>query len=292
MKNNNESAIERIISKKETLSKKQKQLCDFLIENHNKIATLTMKELADQAEVGTSTVMRTIKELNYSSFNELKKELHIASLQKRPTTWWPLQHTDVDHTKNPTNENPYYWNEILESLDHTFTNDLNQGIEETVKLMKKASRINVLGLRSSKIPASYFASLLKEFTSNIQQLSNEVEFIYDRILQMDTSEIIVVFVQSPFAVETLKAANYCYEKGIKIILITDLLSCPIVPKADITLLVETCKNQYSIVSSIALVEVLIIKYALALLPKSMKNLELLGKVLVDENVTTTYKGLL
>lgn len=286
---NNKTAIDRIINKKERLSNKQRQLCDYIVENNNKIATLTIKELADKADVGTTTVMRTIKRLNYASFTDFKKDMHQASLEQRPTTWWPLQKVN---TNEENGELPHFWNEILMSMDKTYTNDLVDNIDEAVSLMKKSSRINVLGLRSSKAAATYFGTLLSEFSPNVYQLSNEVEFLYDHILQMKKSEVIFVFVQSPFAVYTLRAAEYCKKMGVKIVLVTDLLSCPIVPISDILLKVETCENQYSIVSTIALVEILVIKYARATLPESMHYLEKLGKVLVDENVATTYKGIL
>lgn len=109
---------------------------------------------------------------------------------------------------------------------------------------------------------------------------------------MEKDEIVFIFVQTPFATETLKAAEYCHKLGIKIVLVTDLLSCPTASIAEITLKVESSKKQYSIVSTMALVELLIIKFAHALLPDSKSNLEELGKVLVEEGVMKSFKDTL
>lgn len=284
-----DNAIQRIILKKETLTNKQKQFCDHVVENTNEVATLTIKDLADQSNVGTTTVMRTIKRLGYQGFTEFKKAIHKASVDQRPSIWWPVDNqstsTQIDHSLSNL------WNEILMSLDQTYTDNIIKDIEATIELMKESSRINVLGLRSSKIPATYFASSMLEYTNKVNQLSNEVEFLYDRILQMKKDEIIFIFVQSPFATETLKAAEYCHKLGIKIVLVTDLLSCPTASIAEITLKVETPKKQYSIVANVALVELLIIEFAYVLLPDSKNNLENLGEVLVEEGVMKSFKGI-
>lgn len=283
-----DNIIQRILLEKEAFSNKQKQFCNYVVENTNEIATLTMKDLAVQSDVGTTTIIRTIKKLGFEGFSEFKKAIHKTSVNQLSRTWWPV---DNQTTSTPKDHSvSYLWNEILMSLDQTFTDNLIKNIKETIELMKKTSRINVIGLRSSKAPATYFASSMLEYTNKVHQLSNEVEFLYDKILRMEKDEIIFIFVQSPFAVETLKAAQYCHKRGIKIVLVTDLLSCPTTSIAEITLKVESPQEQYSIVSTIALVELLIIQFARALLPNSKNNLEELGKVLVEEEVMKSFKG--
>lgn len=171
-----DNAIQRILFIKETLTNKQKQFCDYVVENTNEIATLTIKDLANYSDVGTTTIMRTIKRLGYQGFTEFKKAMHKASVNQRSSTWWPVDNQRISTQKDHSMS--YLWNEILISLNQTFTDKMIKDIKVTIELMKKASRINVIGLRSSKIPATYFASSMLEYTNKVNQLSNEVEFLY------------------------------------------------------------------------------------------------------------------
>src|SRR5690625_8005647 len=68
--------LERLISIQSSLPRKQEQLSAYILENHHSIGIMTIKELAENAGVGTTTVMRLIKALGYDSFVELKKEFH------------------------------------------------------------------------------------------------------------------------------------------------------------------------------------------------------------------------
>ena len=46
--------------------------------------------------------------------------------------------------------------------------------------MMEASRINLLGLRSSRTVSLYLESAIDRFYPHVRQLSNESEFLYDK----------------------------------------------------------------------------------------------------------------
>ncbi|MEH7200243.1 MurR/RpiR family transcriptional regulator, partial [Priestia megaterium] len=67
----NQSIIAEIINIKDSLPKKQRQLCDYILKNYQSIGLITIKELAHNAKVGVSTIMRTVHALGYNHFNDL-----------------------------------------------------------------------------------------------------------------------------------------------------------------------------------------------------------------------------
>ncbi|SFD87796.1 DNA-binding transcriptional regulator, MurR/RpiR family, contains HTH and SIS domains [Lentibacillus persicus] len=282
----NDTVIGKLIRVKEELPRKQKMLANYIIENSEQIGIMTAKELADKANVGTTTVMRLTNRLNYNSFNVLKKDLYNASLNYGLTTWWHLKKS-FENDQPTNNTVGHVWEEVITLLEKTLSEAFYFNFNKTINLMLESSRINILGLRSSKIAANYLGFLLEEFSPKINQISNDAEFLYDRLLQINKGEILIIFGHSPFAVQSVEAAKYCYENGIQVILITDLMSSPITQYSSILLNVKASSKQYSIVPTITLIEALVIEYGRRTSDHSIEHLDKLGRLLNEKNITTS-----
>lgn len=72
------------------LSRKQRRVYEFLLENQVAVANLTLEELAAQLDVSVSTIIRLSKELGYDGFGELKREMRQEFLR----TLAPLEQFD------------------------------------------------------------------------------------------------------------------------------------------------------------------------------------------------------
>jgi hypothetical protein len=59
--------------------------------------------------------------------------------------------------------------------------------------------------------------------------------------------------------KTIEAAQFCHERGIKIILLTDHLTCPIAQYASVVLKTEPSEQQHSIVPAISIIEAIVIE---------------------------------
>jgi len=279
----NNEIVTKLINIKEQLPKKQKKLCNYMIENYEHIGIMTVKELAEKANVGTTTVLRVTKNLNFSSFSELKKMFHKATINENSNTWWHLKKSIEDNTS--VNSAIQVWGEVTELLGKTMNDTFLKSFQQAVNLMLESERINILGLRSSKVPAKYLEYLLKEFSTKIHQISDDVEFLYDRLLQMTTNEILIAFAHPPYTVQTIEAIKYCNKKGIKTILITNSMSIPIVSNVDLVVKIQASTTQYSIVPTISLIEAIVIEYGRNMSESSTKQLDEIGKILSENKVT-------
>ena len=85
-----QTTINKIVDIKDSLPKRQRQLCDYILKNYQSIGLITVKELADNAEVGISTVMRTINALGYENFNDLRKDVYDESISS-DSEWGTLK---------------------------------------------------------------------------------------------------------------------------------------------------------------------------------------------------------
>ncbi|MCM3411835.1 MurR/RpiR family transcriptional regulator [Metabacillus litoralis] len=276
--------LDHIISVKDTLPKKQKQLCDYLLENHQDIGLLTVKELAKKANVGTTTVLRLVKILGYDNFFDLKKEFH--EIQKEYSDKWE----NVQKSFQRIEENQDYkilsnvWQEGVSLLDKSLNPQLVENFKKAMDLISNAERINILGLRPYKAVAIYLELLIEEFHSNTRQLSYDSESMFDRILQFEKNEVIILFGFAPYTQRTIDAADVAYKQGIPIVLITDQLSCPIASFSSVILKVEAGENLFTIIPIIALVEAIVIELGTRHSATSIQKIRNLVETLKDKKI--------
>jgi DNA-binding MurR/RpiR family transcriptional regulator len=187
------TTINKIIDIKDSLPKRQRQLCDYILKNYQSLGLITVKELADDAKVGISTVMRTINALGYEGFNDLRKDIYGESVPS--VSKWTLKKSlkviQKDEQKVPTLMQ--VWKESVNLLNKSLNSDLIESFDHAIDLIIKSNYINVLGTRPYRATALYFELLLGEFYPRIRQLGHDTEVIYDRILQFEKDEILVVF---------------------------------------------------------------------------------------------------
>jgi len=283
-----QSIITEIINIKESLPKKQRQLCDYILKNYQSIGLITIKELSHNAKVGVSTIMRTVNALGYDHFNDLRKDLYDESV---PTnSKWTLQKsfsaipTEGENVPTLVQVSKESINLLDKSLDST----LLENFETTIDLILHASHVNVLGSRPYKAMALYFEQLLGEFYSKIRQLSHDTEVLCDRILQFEEDEVLLVFAFEPYTNRIIEAVTLAHELGIKVILISDHISCPIIQYASVTLKVEVSEEKFSVVPIIVLIEALVIELGKRSSEESIKKLKKLEKTLIEKNVTFSY----
>jgi DNA-binding MurR/RpiR family transcriptional regulator len=240
------------------LPKKQEQLCEYILKNHQDIGLLTVKELANNAGVGTTTVMRLIKDLGYDSFFDLKKDFHDIQVDYSDK-WENVQKSFEGDESKAYQTLSSVWREGVNVLEQSLNPQLVENFNAAMDLIADAERINLLGLRPYKAVAIYMELLIEEFHSKTRQLSYDSESMIDRILQFNKNEVIVLFGFTPYTQSTIDAATVAHQQGVPIILITDHLSCPIASYSTVILKIEPSDQHFTILPIIALVEAIVIE---------------------------------
>ncbi|WP_101845097.1 MurR/RpiR family transcriptional regulator [Halobacillus sp. Marseille-P3879] len=277
-----ENILDYIISNKSRLTKKQQLLCDYVLENHKDIGLMTVKELAEKANVGKTTVLRFVQELGYDSFFELKKEFH--EVQKDYSDKWEnVQQSFLEVQENNVNKTLYsVWQEVLKVLDNSLNPQLLDNFEAALELLEKAKSINLLGSRPYKAIAIYTEALIGEFDSRVRQLSH-TDAILDHVLQFDEDDVLVIFTFSPYLQRDIDAAELAFQQNASIILITDYLSCPITDKANVVLKLESSDRYYTLVPMLSLVEAMVIELGRRQSGSSVNRIKKLVNTLREKN---------
>ncbi len=278
------NVLEHIIMVKDTLPNKQRQLCRYILEHHQDIGLFTVKELANNAGVGTTTVLRLVKLLGFNSFFDLKKEFH--DIQKDYSDKWENVQRSFGSTEEDNNHKTLstVFQEGIHLIDKTLNPQLIENFEKAMDLISNAKRINLLGLRPYKAVAIYTELLIEEFHSKTRQLSYDSDSMFDRILQFEKNEVFIIFSYTPNTQRAVDAAKVAYEQGIPIILVTDHLSSPIASYANVILKTESSENHFTIIPIIAIVESIVIELGIRQSKTSIKRIQTLVDTLKDKKI--------
>ncbi|OLS40074.1 MurR/RpiR family transcriptional regulator [Bacillus sp. MRMR6] len=280
----NISIIDKLVEKSAQLPKKQQILCNDIIENYREVHVLTIAELARRNQVGTTTVIRLVQSVGYNSFQDFKKSLQEYALASSVDKWSYLKNAFSEGVADD-HALPNSFQELSKALNGTVNEENILNITKAVSMLIEAKKIHVLGVRVSKVAALYFDLVLTSFSTKVHQLSYDNEFVFDRILQFEKGDIMVVFASSIMTKRTIEAVKLCHELGHRIVLITDLSPCPASSYADAVLKAVPSKNRFSIIPILAIAEAIIIELGRQTSEESIHNLEKIGSVLRDKNIS-------
>ncbi|MGF7500894.1 MurR/RpiR family transcriptional regulator [Staphylococcus ureilyticus] len=281
--NQNPDLKSKIVKVKKSLPKKQQKLCDFILKHFEDLGLITIKELSQQAEVGVSTVMRTMHALDYENFNDFRKDIYSEALPNE--TKFSLKNAFGDINREQGYALTDVWNKSVDLLNQSLKPDLIENFVTAVEYIENATSVCILGTRPYRATALYFEHLLNEFYLNIHQLSNDTDAIFDKITKMTKNDILIVFAFEPYTNSVIQAVKETKRQGNHIILITDYDSSPVLEHATITLKLSVRKDHFSIIPIIALIDALVLELGRRTSANALSNLEKLEDVLYRNNIT-------
>ncbi|WP_204180158.1 MULTISPECIES: MurR/RpiR family transcriptional regulator [unclassified Staphylococcus] len=281
--NQNPDLKSKIVKVKKSLPKKQQKLCDFILKHFEDLGLITIKELSQQAEVGVSTVMRTMHALDYENFNDFRKDIYSEALPNE--TKFSLKNAFGDINREQGYALTDVWDKSVDLLNQSLKPDLIENFATAVEYIENATSVCILGTRPYRATALYFEHLLNEFYLNIHQLSNDTDAIFDKITKMTKNDILIVFAFEPYTNSVTQAVKETKRQGNHIILITDYDSSPVLEHATITLKLSVRKDHFSIIPIIALIDALVLELGRRTSANALSNLEKLEDVLYRNNIT-------
>jgi DNA-binding MurR/RpiR family transcriptional regulator len=276
---------DKLIEIQDTLPKQQHRVCKYIINNIDEISTMTIKELAKQSGVGTTTILRFIEEIGYRKYPHFKNDIIKYNFSNKRNTWWHLKKSleEIDEAENSLVKVGKSGIEDIESMMREF--DIKE-YETFLQRLLDADKVHFLGMRTSKSLALYFEMMLRGILDNLNQLSLNSDFIYDESLEFKENDVLIVIALSPYATQTIDFVKYCRKsQDINIVVITDLETCPLIQDSDAHLIVGQSKNRYSLITALTLIESLIIDLGKNK-PDSTKRISRLNEIHHGNNITT------
>lgn len=227
------------------LSKGQKLIAQYILNNYDKVAFMTACKLGETVGVSESTVVRFANALGYSGYPKLQAALQELIKNKLTTV------QRVEMANDYSDENTIL-NKILkgdiDNIRETLEEIDGEAFQEAVSRLLKARKIYILGMRTSFVVAQYLGFYLGIILDNVHTVRMDMGDAFEQIVRIGEYDVVIAFSFPRYSKKSFQLVKYAKEKGAKVISITDSLFAPIASVSDNTLIVKS--NMASFVDSL------------------------------------------
>jgi len=234
----NEMTTERIealiISKYKGLSRNQRKVADYILNNMNESAFLSVIDIGDKCGASKATVVRFAQSIGFEGFIEFRNELHAAVQTKFSyMERFPLlADSDKETIYEVAQQEVKNINQTMESLSLESFNAI-------IDLFQKSNCIYTYGHGISALMSQVLAYSLNQVSVLARSMASSHLSFEEQVMFLGSKDVVVLFSFPPYSKSTLDAACLAAEKGAKVIAITDARSAPIVPLTNINLFVQS-----------------------------------------------------
>jgi DNA-binding MurR/RpiR family transcriptional regulator len=255
---NEEDAVSKRISEAfDLLSKGQRQVARFVVDNQTYVAFSSAADVAQKADVSIATVIRFCQTVGYQGYPDLQDEIQerlprfmttVQRVEERLTSPIPEEDVmarvfarDIDNVK-----------QAMEQVDQEL---LNAVVDE----MSNAAKILVIGEALSSPPALFFGHSLKVMGFPVETIITGGVPLSLELSKLKEDNLLIGISFWRYFQETFNSFCWAGNVGAKRIAITDSDLSPLTKVADyaFTIPVEGIAHSISPVASMSLINVFI-----------------------------------
>lgn len=269
--------LQKIQSEYGSLSKAQKTVASYVLENYKDIPFLSVTALAREIGVSEATIIKFCTLLGFDGFGSFKRVLS-EYVQSEMTTYSTLE-SGAEEIRDESD----IWDRVCSceaaNISQTLNNPLNRAnFAPFIEMINKAKNVYILGFRSSAILAQYAVLYLNQQNINAVAVTPSIGAYADTLCRITEEDLFITITFSRYSKEAVKALEIMSNRGVPCVLITDSPANPVFPKAD---LVFSCamKSYYyaaSHVGALALINAVCTALSLTHMEETtehLKNLE-------------------
>lgn len=257
MKNNRTNELlNQIRERYAKLSKGQKLLAGYIMENYDKAVFLTASRLGKTVGVSESTVVRFATQLGYEGYPEFQRALEelvrnkLNSIQRMEVAYGRISQSEILETVLQSD---------AEKIKMTVANIDKDHFEKAVDMMLHAKRIYIVGIRSCAPLASFLGFYLNLIFENVTLVNtNSSSEIFEQLIRIGEEDVIIGISFPRYSVRTLKALEFANNRKAKIITLTDSMhspmtsyaSCNLIARSDMASIVDSLVAPLSVVNAL------------------------------------------
>ncbi len=233
-----------------SMTKKQRQVADYIKENIDTMSFITLKEMSKELGITEITILNACKVLGYNSFNEVKYEVRkYINVNRRMVLYSQNDYFNITLPEYELSDKERLLTEIcLEErglMDEYVRNFDSRQIMEAARLFLEGSKIILCGMGMSYILCQWLASDLGGVqipTMITNPELNESVFATLPAIGADTLLVAISFPDYYFMTEQI--ARYAKKKRAKVLSITDSPEAGVVKYADMFLTVRSTTRMF------------------------------------------------
>jgi DNA-binding MurR/RpiR family transcriptional regulator len=248
--------LKNIEEKYAKLSKGQKSLADFVVNNYDKAVFMTAAKLGEVVGVSESTVVRFATTLGFSGYPGFQRQLKEVVRNKLNS----IQRMEV--TSDRMGESQILDSVLRSDIDQikkTLSDIDYKAFNEAVVTIANARKVYVVGLRSCAPLASFLGLYLNLICESVAVIHyNSSSEVFEHMMRVNEQDVVIGISYPRYSMRTLKALEFASSRQAKVITLTDSIhspinlysSCNLIAKSDTTSIVDSLVAPLSVINAL------------------------------------------
>lgn len=221
----------------ESLSKRLRQVAQYVVDHPNNIAFGTVQVIAKDAKVHPSTLVRFANAFGYSGFSEMQRLFQQQLLQESPSYTERIR-IARENLGDPGSQSPH---QLLGEFVHADSlalqglqdNIPGDALDRAIDILARADSTHIVGMRRSFVAASYFSYALRHIHRKAYLVDNLAGMHKEQASTIGPSDAVLAISFRPYAPETDETVRIASERNAPVIVITDSKLSPLASQATV-----------------------------------------------------------
>ncbi|MDO5292558.1 MAG: MurR/RpiR family transcriptional regulator [bacterium] len=225
---------ESIAIKMGSMSKTQRKIADYILNNRIDTAFFNVKQLAKNADVSDASIIRFANFLGYTGYSQLQQLFQESTQSKLKSNKTESELQDQSDTQLLEG----IFQKEIQHIQVTYDNLNTEEFFHIADSIVNAKRVFIICGRSTRTLGSYFEYYLKLILDNVYFLDtfDGNEEIFSK---MGSDDVVIGITFKRYTKKTIELIEFVDKRNAKIIGITDFVTSPILKYTDHYLLAET-----------------------------------------------------
>ena len=265
-----------------SLSKCQRMIAGFILENYDKAAFMTASTLGKTVGVSESTVVRFACALGYEGYPELQKNLQEIITNKLTS----VQRLNLMEGMDPDKIIDTVLKQEITNLKETRENLDTEAFMNVVDRLCKARRIFVIGFRSSAQLAQFLVYYLSYIMESPELITVGTADLYAQLMHATKEDVVIGIGFPRYSSQTVEGLKFAKSVGANIVTITDNKMSPLYEVADTCILTKSDMNSFvdSLVAPLSIINALIIMLGLRNKETLIENFSMMENIWREKKI--------
>ncbi len=278
----------RIDMARDSFSKGQRRIANFIEEHYDEAAFMTASKLGDIVGVSESTVVRFATEIGYSGYPYLQKAMQemirdkLTSIGRIEVTTGRIGDKDVLDS---------VLNQDIDKIKRTIEEISREDFEHAVDAIINAEHIYIFGVKSASYIASFFGYYLDLMFGNVIMLNTTSKTTnYEKLFRITEKDVMIGISFPRYSTMAVDAMSFARERGAHVVAITDSMVSPLVATADSILIARSdiASIVDSLVAPLSLINALIVAMVIKRKDEVKETFSKLEQVWLEQSIYASH----
>ncbi|MEM8775564.1 MAG: MurR/RpiR family transcriptional regulator [Pseudomonadota bacterium] len=254
------AVLDRLSEELDELTPEAQKAARYVLENPRDAGILTVREIANAANVKPNTLVRMARQVGFEGYDEFREPFREAIRQGDASL--PDRVRWLQDVQKRGEIDALYADMVtsaLRNIEDTFANIDTERLKAAAEMLWNSRSVYTLGVGVNSANANNFTYLARMSMVEFHAIPRPGSTPSDDLAWVDERDALIAITCRPYRSEVVEAVELAKEQGVKIIAISDSPASPIVRAADYGFVLATDTSQFfpSSVSTIALLETLL-----------------------------------